>query len=504
MLLLAGCYQSHLVADDGDVRFDGGVWSDGAPDGLDSVDAAADDADTCVERFVVDGYWPSGEVDSMRSHQYVSTTPLWADFDGDGVREVAFVSHDEVSGVLRIVDDGRVYTAPTAELTLSDNIAAGDLDGDGDLEIIAVRRRWGLLAYDHRAREVWFGQYPVPPSAFEGVPDVRTPLPISPTPVPLRPGPGDVIGPTYIHRSGGAPSVHDLDSDGAAEVLFGGMVLEGRTGDLRWSAGRLDGWMGTNHVFGPYACVADLTSDGVDDVVFGGQAWTADGALLWAREREYEGFCAVADFGEGPSVVVVDDNDVVVLEGSTGRELAAHQLGTRAIGGFGGAGGPAVVARFRGSPRMQIAVGTTSGVSFFDPTCATCAAFYPFDLPRDRFGGGSPIQTLVAFDEGRDGIYELLLRTRDRLMMLDGERRRIGTSVQSLHLSATPIPVDLEGDGDVEILVGLAPYRLGDVPEVGIAVVRPRCEPLTGDVESVVSPGFGSAERGTYRAIPSL
>lgn len=512
-MLLVGCGRTILesasppdaAAEDApiadDAQLDGSL--DATADAHDPVDADTDAESECRPGFAIQHLWPRTPPAELPDRVFVSSTPLWTDFDADGVRELAFVAtqHDGRRGALRIRDDdGRVYTSPTGELSANDHIAAGDLDGDGDLEIVAIRERWGMLAYDHRANELWFSRYPSLPQALASDPtDPRGEPPHAPPGTMVPPGsardpmsPADRLGPEYVHRHGGAVHLADITGDGRDEVLFGGMVIDGE-GDLVWDAGRRDGWHGTNDVFGPFMCVGDLTGDGTPEIVAGGQAFRADGTVLWGESPL--GFCALADvLGDNTLEVVVVNKRIVRVLSNTGRELYRRRLDGRTAGGFGtGPGGPPAIGQVVRAPG-EIVVSTARKWVVLDPTCETCEPLISrtYPVPRRVSGGVSMMTTPLLFDFGHDGWHEPILQIREWLMI--GTSRRVASIQQSNSLSVMAVPIDLEGDDELELVVALAADAWGSAAdENGIALARGRCEPLRGDVHALRSHSFATS-----------
>ena len=183
--------------------------------------------------------WPSGPVVQSDSI-HVSSTPLVIDLEPDGVTiepEVVFVSYPplrsrdgvEPPGVLRIWDpkaDTTITHPPTeAEqgiLEATTNIAAGDIDGDGNNEIVGLMKEIGTAAFRSDGTVWWTSNWP-------GVEDRGTRF----TPI-----------------FSGAPAIADLEGDGDVEVIIGRTVLEGTTGNLLWQ-GPDEGGKGISQFFGP-------------------------------------------------------------------------------------------------------------------------------------------------------------------------------------------------------------------------------------------------------------
>jgi len=166
--------------------------------------------------------------------------PTVADVDRDGAPEIA-VTFQRNS--LTLLDRRGAVRAGWPKQGTYVYQAAGDLDGDGDLEIVAVHEG-GVSAFHHDGTSV---------SGF---------------PVAL---------PLYFIN---VPSLGDLDGDGRAEVVVGGMhldlaagVVSSRLYVLNGTGTVLPGWPRSvvtgQHTFQGYqgAALGDLDADGQPDIV---------------------------------------------------------------------------------------------------------------------------------------------------------------------------------------------------------------------------------------------
>ena len=196
----------------------------------------------------------------------VCATPLvvqLTDDDGDGrvdqsdVPDVVFFHRAAAVCSLTAVDGGRGdvhFTVDDRPLKATE-LAAGDLDGDGVVEIIATDQadRF-LVAYEHDGSLHWVGE------------DLGEPGPL------LR---------------NDAPGVADLDQDGSPEVTAGSRV-SGADGAARWHLA--DGTSG-RHVSNAF----DLLPARPDlELLAGGRAFGADGGVA-GDSGLGRGFTAIVD-----------------------------------------------------------------------------------------------------------------------------------------------------------------------------------------------------------------
>jgi hypothetical protein len=236
-----------------------------------------------------------------------------ADVTGDGAAEVVAASN--AGEVIALDGSGaEIWRSVALDLWWS-QVTAGDLEGDGDVEVVA-------------GRHVLDGA--------SGALIVSLDPPIVDNP---------------------APVLADVDGDGIREILLGETVHDA-AGPLRWSAPTDpflafpaviggDVWFATNgvvHVFGgdgiarfdvaldPGApgvpCVGDLDADGFPEIVVPQThsigAWHGDGTRLWRSEATSDptgsAGCSLADLdADGvPEVIYADEDQLLALDGRTG------------------------------------------------------------------------------------------------------------------------------------------------------------------------------------------
>jgi len=369
--------------------------------------------------------------DDRPNHYQVVSTPAVGDLDGDCVPEIVFNTYNNSSyttnGVLRAIrgDNGlKVWTFDDPDYRSDSGAtpAIGDLDYDGVPEVINPGQGQWLYALDHQGNFLWRSD-------------------------------------NYANGGkSGSPSLVNMDLQNDAEIVYGSAVFSS-TGALLWEG---NGGVGDSGSVGHLSCVADLDGDIRPEVIGGGTAYSFtgnvgvdfEGAVLW--ESGGDGYCGVADFQlDGiPEVVVVRSNDIVVLDGPTGAQLA-----TLPIAG-GGAGGPPNIADFDGDGFPDI--GTAGGNNY----------------------------VVVQFD-GVDTLTQLW-----QAETKDGSSQRTGSSV-----------FDFDGDGRSEVIYGDEWYlRIypGVEPDCTLNPVGPACDGDMTDAEILFIDINSSRTRAEYPVIADV
>ena len=155
-----------------------------------------------------------------------------ADLDGDGKAEVImhllarnnFGVEQQLGGIYIFSHDGtllrKIPFALNGGASTSGLVSVADVDGDGIPEILHSADG-GLFAYRGDGSLVWAKQLP------DIVSDVPTPAG------------GSALSPISVTTTAAPIYVYDLDLDGVPEVIVQGarrlFILNGRTGELRWS-----------------------------------------------------------------------------------------------------------------------------------------------------------------------------------------------------------------------------------------------------------------------------
>ncbi len=426
----------------------------------------------------------------------IISIPVVADLDGDGSPEVVVNTTHAVAGLgwmggEIVVLDGR---DGTEKLRITDDqangsygshgrttIAVGDVSADGLPDIIYASRSLNgqeggsslLVAVDGQGNLLW---------TSHGRNGAAYPL----------------------EMVNAAVTLANLDDDPEAEIVVGAIILD-NDGLVVFDAGFAQGqgsiW-GTNmHYTGGISAVADLDGDGTPEFVSGKDAWKVDWqpgqnpgdppqvtvTSYWSHAGP-DGYPAIADLdGDGqPEVVLVASGTVRVLNGQTGRlwcgvdptDAACLADTTRRtqplpipMPASGNAdhnrGGPPTIADFDADDRPEIGVAGGYSYSVYDINRPGEQIVQPDGDPPPDPGAlfvkwSSPTQDLSSnatgssvFDFQGDGTAEVVYADECYLRVYSGADGTL--ELERPNRSATiheyPLVVDVDGDGNSEILV---------------------------------------------------
>jgi hypothetical protein len=360
-------------------------------------------------------------------------------------------------GVLRILDGATCRSqAVYAELGLNSPVtpAIGDLDGDGQPEIIVAVTDGGIAAFgvaeDGTITERW---------------RART-----------SDGAIDLWGNTECQWGGIA--LYDLDDDARPEILYEGAVWDAN--GVRITT--LPGW---NHIGGTGTAtpVGDFDADGRIEAIAGHATWEYDAAArTFAIESGFSttvpaGHVAIADLGEFPSVpgdraglpeVVTASAGVVYLSALNGTFIESFPTTSS------GSGGPPTIADFDGDGAREI------GVAFG-------GSYEVIDLGElDRRTWVQPSQDLSSsrtgssvFDFNADGRAEVVYGDECFVRVYEGATGEVLFSQARFSSTWTenPIVADADGDGSAEMIMGASsPCNTPYCPDVDPIFAGLRCD----------------------------
>ncbi len=301
----------------------------------------------------------------------VLSTPVVMDLTGEGVPEVIFVSHVRRlsrDAHLRAIDgrDGSerfTVLEPEYELSSYGELAVGDIDLDGQPEIVAVyESNHHLIAFEHDGTFKW-----------------RSPM------LP------------YSVGTGGA-SLADLNRDGVPEIIIGSVVLDNQ-GQFLWQGTQGRGAHPNTqfNAFGPLSVVANLDLEGDPEVVAGNTAYRSDGSVYWHNAQVPDGFNALGNFDatdDTPEIVLVANRQIYMLD-HDGTLI----WGPIAMPG-GGRGGPPMVADVDGDGEPEFGVSGILAYGLFEGD-GSLKWTYPI---HDTSSG---LNSSSAFDFDGDGSVEV-------------------------------------------------------------------------------------------------
>ncbi|WNG40330.1 hemolysin [Archangium violaceum] len=364
----------------------------------------------------------------LPTHNQVMMTPAVVDVSGDGVPDVIFNTFAggaySADGVLRAISgaDGHdlwTVTDTRYQVRGAASIAAGDIDGDGKVELCTVPETGvGVICFEH-----------------DGTFKFRT---------------------TGSNNNWGGPSLADLDGDGTVEILNGNAVYS-NTGVLKWTGS--DGTGGASQ--GPLSFAADIDQDGKLEVVNGRAVYRHDGTLKCSNTTIGHGLAGVGNFdgdiyGE---IAIVWSGKVSLLDDN------CKLLWTTTIPGAGNGGAPNI-ADFDNDGQAEIGVAGANAYSVFESNGAVKWS----KATRDH---SSNVTGSSTFDFEGDGKAEVVYGDEIRLRIYDGATGTVRFEVP--HSSGTtyenPVIVDVDGDDNAEIVMIANNYH-GYDKFTGIRVFR--------------------------------
>jgi RHS repeat-associated protein len=336
----------------------------------------------------------------------------------------------QLRGEIKVVsgDDGRVlFTAGGPDqVSPWSEMAAGDIDGDGLPEIIAVHADGnGLIALEHDGTLKWRSETAPMPSFNLG---------------------------SILYT--GAVSIANLDGAGRPEIIVGATVFDA-DGRLLGRGQTMGGTTGGTGLRSAISAVADIDLDGTPELVAGPTAYRlAGGALtrVWQRADREDGFAGIGNFDDDPEAeIAMVANGVVYLlnhDGSDAEVWNAAASGAPVQIPGGGQGGAPLVADVDGDGYPEIGVaGATSFVVFNRDGSVRWRSTIS---DRSSNSTGS-----VAFDLDGDGAIEIIYRDEYFLRIYRGSDGRLlgKIPVSSATWAEVPTVADVDNDGHADIVV---------------------------------------------------
>jgi hypothetical protein len=326
-----------------------------------------------------------------------------------------------------VVDKLSVKTTGASADHPGRSIAAGDIDADGQNEIVTCTKDGRLRAYEADGSIKWLS-------------DARACF---------------------------MPSIADLDQDGMPEIIDVGEVLDGATGATK-----------ATFPVDRYVVVSDVDGDGLLDIVAPSRVYAADGTVKVDTNLAAT-HVAVGDLdNDGIPEIVADDfptHTVHVwhMTSPTTFEILRQGLDlnygitTNPCGstsaGYTKGGGTPTIADFNGDGTPDVGLAGGIGYVVFDGAALTDTAV-PADMTRlwlTQTQDCSSAQTgSSVFDFDGDGKAEAVYADETTLHIYDGTTgaQLFGTCNTNGTLYEYPVIADVDSDGHADIVVASNSY----------------------------------------------
>jgi hypothetical protein len=346
----------------------------------------------------------------------VLMSPVVASLDGDEVPDVAFITYifgDHYGpGVLRAMSgDGaeEIFNVTGQGVCGHSGIAAGDIDGDGMVELVVTTLGGELKAFEHDGTPKWTSA-------------------------------------SYMLHCSTNAGIADFDADGVPEV-YAAQVILNADGSER---GILE--------HGSGSVAADIDEDGQQELVGGNAAYDGDGATIWWNMQP-DGSAGVADFvGDGLPEIVVTTGGMMRLQDNQGAVLWTSMIP-------GGAGGAPTIADYDGDGEPEAGV---AGSEFYVVFDTDGSVLWQAVISETASATGS-----IVYDFEGDGVADVIHADENRVWVFSGLDGAVKMEFPG-HGSATqiesPVIVDVDGDGQVEIVFGNNQFYDANAPK-GISVI---------------------------------
>jgi outer membrane protein assembly factor BamB len=337
-----------------------------------------------------------------------------------------------------ITDPEPRWTFDTTAVTGS-GLLAGDINDDGKIEIVWGSSDGTLYALDEDGQVVWTFQ---------------------------------AIGPFYA-----SPAIGDIDGDGMSEVVIGGSwqgnvggdpnlyAVNGEDGSLLWTFTTTDKGSAFEKGFESAPTLYDVDEDGKLDVLIGSRNYYfyalngADGTIIW--ESEFEHFVrSTSPIGDidkdGIDEILAVDNHALAklleIDGSVDWEINLE--------GYAAASTP-TFADVNGDGYDEIIIFTVGWAAMGKPGVPLV---YKYDgtllWSNDKYTYFYSTPTL--FDVDGDGLLDILNVDSDDQVLIaykgtDGTILYTVEPFEKKFMGVGLSTADIDGDGEIEILVGANP-----------------------------------------------
>lgn len=384
---------------------------------------------------------------------------------GDGAGELRSVFRAD-----HVTDTATLQTYPYRYA----NAALGDIDSDGEPEIITIAR---TLEGPGKEEKDSGGQDEEPETGLPNGKDTDDDEPNDDDPI-LPPPPTTAAanlsgeGCTVIAYNtslevewlgsgldlpcgGHAPALADLEGDGSVEVVVGPYILDGATGVVRGVGSGDVGRFRAYSEMGLHSIIADLDVDGTQEVIAGRAVYNPQGDLICQGTDGFDGFTAAADLdmdGQG-EFLVVGNGQATLFEADCAVSMTWTLPG-------GGSGGPPTIADYDGDGTPEVGMADASTYSVYEASGEVLWSMPVTDASSHTTGS-------VVFDFEGDGYPEVVYGDEITLWIFDGRDGTVRYE-SSLHESRTlheyPTIADIDGDGSAEIITVNGGSHYGSPP----------------------------------------
>ncbi|UCE75124.1 MAG: VCBS repeat-containing protein, partial [Methanomassiliicoccales archaeon] len=314
---------------------------------------------------------------------------------------------------------------------------AGDIDGDGSIEVVWGNVEGTLYAINEDGEELW---------SFQAQGRLASP-----------------------------PAIGDVDGDGKNEVLIGGSyfkgagdpnlyALNGEDGSLLWIFSTLNRGAYSTKGFEAAPSLYDITGDGKLDVLIASRNHFfyalkgADGTILWQSQFEHfiRASSPIGDIdNDGNDEIVVGDNHAIVrlfeMDGSVDWEINAGYgiIATPIFEDVDGDGYDEIIfftygREGRGIPGAPLVYNHDGSLLW---TNTDYQFFY---------------STPTIYDVDGDGLADILNVDTDNQVLIayrgmDGAILYTSSPFEKKFMGPGLVTADIDGDGEIEVLVGANP-----------------------------------------------
>ena len=321
--------------------------------------------------------------------------------------------------------------------------AAGDIDGDGVAELLAIHANTRqLVAYDYTGVLKW----------------VSDPIPV----------------PAYFIGQFDRLAIADLDQDGAPEIFTGALVFD-TNGKFLWQGTAGEG-KGPSQAPWRITSAVDLdpASPGLE-LLAGNTLYAADGSILWTNSSLLDGWTAVADFtGDGkPDVVLLTataagavPEEVRLLSSLDGSLLGPPHLMPPPAGKpmLQDTPFPPLVADIDGDGQPELVVKNSMEIQ----ALKWSGGMFNIMWRQTVDEGPWTANGCAAFDFDGDGAAEIVDQVPGGWFIRDGRTGAVLSVLplpQAISQSMMPVIADIDNDCRTEIVVVdyVNPYALNHV-----------------------------------------